>query len=263
MKKILPAALWILFLSGLFVSLAFSEREHRLVKCRNIEVVINNDDENYFVEREDIIQMIKDNGDSLINQPLWSINIPKIEAVLNTHPSIDSAEVFEHVNGDISIYINQRKPIARIITKTNESYYIDSEGFLMPLSPRFTAHVPVFDGDIRETYGANYETDFSNDVINDSLFKTTSLDDVFSLAKYIVADEFWNAQIVGVTVGEEIVITPRVGNHKIILGDSENLEEKFKKLYVFYQEGLTKKGWNTYSIINLKYRNQVVCSKAN
>lgn len=263
MKRFVPVILWILFLSGLFTSLAFSEREHRLVKCRNIEVVINNDDENYFVEREDIIQMIQDNGDSLIGQPLWSVNIPKIEAVLNTHPSVDSAEVYEHVNGDISIYVSQRKPIARIINKNNESFYIDSKGFLMPLSARYTAHVPVFEGEINETYGAFYNVDFSNHVINDSMFKTTVLDEVFSLAKYISADEFWNAQIVGAAVGEEIVLTPRVGNHKIILGDAENLEEKFNKLYIFYKEGLTKKGWNTYSIINLKYRNQVVCSKAN
>jgi cell division protein FtsQ len=262
-RRILPYILWTVFLAGLFISMGFSNKEHRLVRCKNVDIVINHDDDNYFVEREDVIQLIRDNGDSLINQPLWSIDIPRIESVLNAHPSIDSAEVYEHVNGDISIYISQRKPIARILTSSNESYYMDSKGLLMPLSSRFTAHVPVFDGRIIETYGANYHTDFSDTTINDSLLKTTVLDDVFSLAKYISADEFWNAQIVGVTIGDEITLTPRVGNHRIILGDSKNLEEKFNKLYIFYQEGLTKKGWNTYSTINLKYRNQVVCSKAN
>jgi cell division protein FtsQ len=52
-----------------------------------------------------------------------------------------------------------------------------------------------------------------------------------------------------------------VGNHKIILGDCSDLEQKFKKLFAFYKDGLNKIGWNTYKTINLKYKNQVVCTR--
>ena len=35
-----------------------------------------------------------------------------------------------------------------------------------------------------------------------------------------------------------------------------------KKLKTFYTEGLNKTdGWNKYSTINIKYKNQVVCTK--
>jgi cell division protein FtsQ len=53
-----------------------------------------------------------------------------------------------------------------------------------------------------------------------------------------------------------------VGNHKIIFGKAENIAEKFNKLKLFYTEGLNKSdSWRKYSIINLKYKNLVVCTK--
>ena len=43
---------------------------------------------------------------------------------------------------------------------------------------------------------------------------------------------------------------------------TEAYEEKFEKLKMFYTEGLNKTdGWNKYSTINIKYKNQVVCTK--
>ena len=55
---------------------------------------------------------------------------------------------------------------------------------------------------------------------------------------------------------------PAVGGHKIIFGTTEDMEEKFEKLKVFYKEGLSSiDSWTNYSVINLKYKNQVVCIK--
>ena len=39
------------------------------------------------------------------------------------------------------------------------------------------------------------------------------------------------------------------------------MKEKLEKLKVFYKEGLTKVGWDKYSVINLKYKGQVVCER--
>ena len=60
---------------------------------------------------------------------------------------------------------------------------------------------------------------------------------------------------------QEFEIIPRVGAHQILLGNAENLELKFRNLKILYEEGLAYEGWNKYEIINLKYNNQVICSK--
>ena len=71
------------------------------------------------------------------------------------------------------------------------------------------------------------------------------------------------AQITAIAFDEknEIVLYPRVGDHKIILGVAGDFKNKFEKLKVFYRQGLGKVGWDRYSMINLKYHNQVVCTK--
>ena len=80
---------------------------------------------------------------------------------------------------------------------------------------------------------------------------------------FITHDKFLKAQIdqVYVTEGGEFELIPRIGNHVILLGKAVDLDDKFRKLYAFYKLGLNKIGWNKYNIINIKYKNQVVCSK--
>ena len=62
-------------------------------------------------------------------------------------------------------------------------------------------------------------------------------------------------------MNKEIELIPRVGNHIILLGSEEEMEAKFEKLMLFYKKGVQQTGWNQYSIINLKYKNQLVCVK--
>ena len=60
---------------------------------------------------------------------------------------------------------------------------------------------------------------------------------------------------------KEVELIPRVGNHRILLGTFDHFEEKLANLRLFYEQAIPKMGWEKYSIINLKYRNQIVCTK--
>jgi cell division protein FtsQ len=93
--------------------------------------------------------------------------------------------------------------------------------------------------------------------------KSNILSDLQELASYIHHDPFWNSQFVQVFVNKkgEIELIPRVGAHIIILGKADAYQNKLKKLKTFYVKGLNSIGWNDYETINLKYKNQVICSK--
>ncbi|MFW6222798.1 MAG: cell division protein FtsQ, partial [Bacteroidota bacterium] len=56
-------------------------------------------------------------------------------------------------------------------------------------------------------------------------------------------------------------IIPRVGAHFIHFGSIDQYEWKFKKLKYLYKKGFSKEGWNKYEQINLKYKNQIICTK--
>ncbi len=84
---------------------------------------------------------------------------------------------------------------------------------------------------------------------------------------WIDEDSFWGAEIVQIVAQTtpsgalELELVPRSGNHTILFGDINNVEQKFEKLMRFYKEGLNSRGWDNYSTINIKYDGQVVCSK--
>ena len=100
-------------------------------------------------------------------------------------------------------------------------------------------------------------------LFSDSAGGACSLASLFRVAIYISNDPFFKAQIEQIYVDPdgEIELIPAVGSHVILFGRADDLDDKFSKLYAFYKYGLNKIGWNKYDIINIKYKNQVVCSK--
>ena len=59
----------------------------------------------------------------------------------------------------------------------------------------------------------------------------------------------------------DYVLQTRVYNQKIQLGAIRDLDIKFKKLEAFYNEVIQNNEVEKYKTINLKYNNQVVCTK--
>lgn len=242
MKKAIEIASWLLILIYLLIAVGFITDKQNKIICTSVEVVITDSTNNDFVEKDYIISMIYSNDEKLSQHPIESINIAKIESIILNHPSIKNVEIYKTINGTLKIEIEQRNPIIRIISNNNESYYIDEQKTLMPLSDKYTAHVLIASGYINNSFALN---------------------DLFYLAKYIYNNKLWHSQIeqIYVNKNKEIELIPKVGSHIILFGGIEDCKQKFRKLKALYQKGLNIEGWNKYKIINLKYKNQVVCTK--
>jgi cell division protein FtsQ len=46
-----------------------------------------------------------------------------------------------------------------------------------------------------------------------------------------------------------------------MFGDADDMDEKFHKLEIFYNQGLTYKGWQEYDVVDIRYKGQVVGRK--
>lgn len=258
LRKVINISIWLSLAIGVVVIYGFAQKSQQNTICKNVDIDIEVKDENVFVEREDILKLAEEAGNKLQNDKTSAIDVYKLEKIVRNHPSVQSADVFMDINGNVTIKVTQRKPIVRVYNFKGESFYIDEEGKLMPLSQNYTARVPIANGKILESYNAFYPYDF--DDINDTLLKKTSLFGIYRLAKYINLNDFWKAQIEQIYINEnKIELIPKVGNQTIVFGDTSDVEDKFNKLMFFYKEGLNKVGWNKYKIIDLQYKNQVVC----
>jgi cell division protein FtsQ len=176
---------------------------------------------------------------------------------------VAKVRVFENNEGSLFVQIRQREPLLRIINKKFESFYLDESGTMLPVNPNFSARVLVANGEIEDSYlrKPNYRINIL--ALSDSIYYDSLLTNLYRLTMFITHDKFLKSQIEQVYVDRkgEFELIPRVGNQVILLGRAEDLDEKFRKLYAFYKLGMNKIGWNKYNVINIKYKNQVVCSK--
>lgn len=264
LKKIIVFVLWIIGISSFAALLGFVNAEQKEVIGKSINVIVTNESENSFVDENVVNDYLNDKKDFIINQKVKDIHVVEIENALNTHPAIEKADVSLDINGRAEIKVTQRKPVVRIMNVQGESFYLDAKGKLMPLSDNYSARVPFANGMIVETYSSFYNYSVKKIEEDSSLQKICVIDNVFHVAEYIEKDTLLNSMIQQIYVNskKEIELYATIGNHKIIFGNSDDIPEKFNKLKTFYKDGLNSiDAWNKYSIINLKYKNQVVCTK--
>jgi cell division protein FtsQ len=121
----------------------------------------------------------------------------------------------------------------------------------------------VANGNIPESYSksANYLQDSIRQ--KDSLLYNSVMNNLFTLGMFIMKNDFLKALIEEVYVNKngEFELIPRLKNQLIIFGTTENMNDKFERLMIFYKKGLSITGWQRYNVINIKFKNQVICSK--
>src|SRR5258708_36883538 len=86
------------------------------------------------------------------------------------------------------------------------------------------------------------------------------VEDIKHIAQYIQKDSFWVAQVaqVDITPQHTYEMIPVLGNQVIRLGNAENLDGKFKRLFTFYKKVWSKAGFERYEAIDVQYEGQVV-----
>lgn len=232
------------------------------VKCSKVIIDIPNRSNNFFIEKEDILTLLHDKGVKLVGENIGDIDENKLENLLLMHPSVKSVNIYSTINGIVKININQRTPVLRIINNKNESFYIDEQGKIMPLSTKYSANVLIASGHINLNFTkllAKQKKLIGSRDTN----KNVVLNNLNKMASFIYNNKFWKSQIEQIYVKQngEYILIPRIGSQKIEFGDIKNYKTKFRNLKALYEQGLPKAGWNKYKTINLKYENQVICIK--
>lgn len=261
-RKVLIVCAWSVLAAGAVVMLGFVNTSQQALRCRAVTIRINDEVQHEFITEMDVRDLVTRHG-SLNGKPLGSINTALLEKIILSNPYVKRAEVYSTVDGELNVEVWQRNPIARIVNMHDEQFYIDSEGDFMPVCDSYTTPVIVASGYIFNSYSEMKIDQVAPTTIPDSLLVPRVINQVYALIQYIAADSFWTANTEQVYVNEnqELEIIPRIGQQRIILGDTTDLAGKFERLMVFYKQGLSKTGWNNYNLINLKYRGQVVCTK--
>ena len=263
MKKIIKISIWCILSAGLIVMLGFVEKQHQLLTCSNLDILIKYNSDDYFFITDDIYNFLIKKGYKIKGSPLSNINAGEIENVLKTNPYIEKADVYISIDGDVKINIIHKKPIVKVFNKYDKSFYIDDKGNLIPPSDKYSARLLVANGFINDFYSPYIKLNVKDSTSADSTIMKTSIYKVYKIAEFINKNDFWKAMIEEIFINKkgELELFTKIGDQSVIFGDIDNMKEKFDNLFIFYKQALNKIGWKKYKTINLKYKNQIVCSK--
>ena len=239
---------WLLIGGGVVVLLVAAVNVKRQQTCKGVEIDITGVEEFYFLDKQDVRdKIIQDNSERPEGQLVTGFNLQRLEETLENNVWVRDAELFFDNNMVLHVNISEREPIARIFTTTGKTYYIDSSVHNMPLSDKMNVRIPVF-------------TAFPSDKVKLKGADLELMKQVRNLALYISGNEFFKAQIaqVDITPSRNFEMVPVIGNHVIEFGNGENLESKFRRLFIFYHQVLRETGFDRYNRINVQFERQII-----
>ncbi len=256
MKKLLKILIIIPLLYLLIVPVFMSDSSGS-VRCGGVSIDLRDSSEYHFITKRNLINIVHSSG-KILGRPVKEIPLTEIEAKIKQMRELKDAEVYVSVDGTIHVYADQRDPVMRVMPDGGGDFFVDEDGVLVKKRNLYNPRLHVVGGNI--TISQRMLDGVS---IFDTSIKQTILRDIYDLVDYIDGDDFWSAQIDQIYVdgNNEIILIPRVGNHQIRIGTTENLDAKLRNLEAFYEKVLPEVGWNKYSLINLEYKDQIVCKK--
>ncbi len=228
-----------LFLLGLVLFLyAFSSFKNNSRPIENVSVQFTGQN-NVFITTEMVNKLLILSQEKPYFLHKDDIDLRELEFLLESNNMIKSAQVYLTVNGVVMAKVEQKTPIARV--ENDEMFYIDDEGFRMPLSTEHSARVPL-------VYGVVEDEDLQR---------------VYKLALAAFNDSFLKIYLTEIhqNKNKEISLKLRLLDFEVLVGNIDNLEQKLKNLKAFYQKAKKDNMLDVYKSVNLQFDNQVVCTK--
>ncbi|GCD77925.1 cell division protein FtsQ [Thermaurantimonas aggregans] len=223
---------------GYLVISGFAKHKLESSTIDRISIDIERYHDKYLISKDEILKLssLEEQKSRALGRK--SINIKLLEELLDNQKTIEKSEIFFTLSGELHIQVKPRYPLLRVLS-SSKNYYIDNHCIAFPLSPYFSAHVPVIDG-----------------AINDEI-----LEKIVSVLQKSEGDDFFNHFFSGFFVSERHEITAFSSRYDevIFIGKSEQLEEKLLRLKAFYRYIYPTLENKKIKTINLTFGKQVIC----
>ena len=260
-KAFLRIAAMVLVAFGVLAGLGFVERGGGKTPVRDIAVEVKGASGVHFLDKDMLLKQVVGGTGPVIGTPIAQLDEAGIEHRLRAIPCIADVEVYHGLDGIVHVNATQRELVLRVINADGSGFYIDKNGFTMPLSTEFTARVPVFTGQLNEPYFNSAPVDVKT--LRDSSGTVDRSKAMYRLSQVLGKDPLWSALFQQVVVDADggFELIPSVGMVRVRIGNGEQAKERLEKLREYYAQGIPQADWRRYSAIDLRFKDQVVCTK--
>ena len=241
-RNLLLLLLSVALIGGIAYLLIRSPRVTSTDRCEAITVEVKTEagGEPLFLTGDRITDELARRGIQLRGKRLDSIDLRKIERTLLSMPIYKRAEAFiAPSSSSVQIRLTEKHPLYIVQEASGKSYYVTQGKGTITVNPTFAAYLPIVSGavDLKMATGPVYD-----------LMAALREDPYFT--------DYFGQVYVDETDG--IVLIPRIGTTRVIMGRESNWSEKLRKWRIFAESVLPKRGMNAFSYVNLDYGKQII-----
>ncbi|MBV8327170.1 cell division protein FtsQ [Chryseobacterium sp.] len=218
---------------GLLLSFSLKRFSRQEITDNKISVKMSEKTPVYFVDEKDIREIVKKENPS---GKVGDLNIPSLEKKINSLPAVDSANVYLNLNGKLNLDIKQRVPVFRL-NKDGKDFYVDEKGIEFPISRTYSHPCMLVTGNVQPD---EYEK-------------------LAVLVEKIDKDDFSKKYFIGISKSKDSYsLLTSEGNYRVEIGDLDNIDFKVKGFKTFVEKYLVYQDPQKYSMVSVKYQNQIV-----
>ena len=250
-KKILSIFAWVATAAAL-VALFVVSREHYLntpVKSYNLDLQSGNS----FVKESDVLADLEELCKA---QKIGTVDMEAIGKRLKVNPWVESSAAHIGLDGTLNVSIAEHLPALRVFGYNGQSAYITSDGLLLPPRQNHTPHLLIASGNF--SFEDGQARQLCDTVASDlNLIGAKKLNEAIGrngFVKSCIGQVFCNS-------GNEFEIVANGIDARIIVGDTTILDDKLRRLETFMKHKMGSNEIKEYKKINLKFKNQIVCTK--
>ncbi|THV56708.1 cell division protein FtsQ/DivIB [Chryseobacterium candidae] len=218
---------------GLLLSFSLKRFSHQQITDNKISVKMSEKTPVYFVDEKDIRELVKKENPS---GKVGDLNIPSLEKRINSLPAVDSANVYLNLNGKLNLDIKQRVPVFRL-NKDGKDFYVDEKGVEFPISRTYSHPCMLVTGNV----------------------KPDEYEKLAELVEKIDKDDFSKKYFIGISKNKDSYnLLTSEGNYRVEIGDLDNIDFKVRGFKTFVEKYLVYQDPQKYSMVSVKYQNQIV-----
>lgn len=252
-KKIIRLIGWIGVVTVFAMATYYAIGRKNNVRAKEIKLVFVGNKGNYFINEKDMLKEVDLVNSHWKGKRIIDLKINALEESIKRNEYVKNAQIVSGQNGKLTIFVEQKNPIARVFEGGEQSYYLSENWDKMPTSGKFSKRVITILGTTQGLLNPVTKTD--------SFIQY----EVKTILNYSRENDFWAKAI------DQIYIEPS-GKIELVMIFSqsilkigtinEDFEKRFNKILIFYKSVLNYVDLSQYKYLDFTYKNQIIGIKS-
>ena len=253
-KKILSIVTWVLTAAALIALFIFAREDYLTSPIKALSVNIERESDSGFIKgRALLTDLNRLRGSANIG----TVNMLSIQKRLETNPWIESSASYIDLDGTLCINVKEYTPALRVFGNNGKSVYLTEDAVCIPTNRLYTPHVLIANGNF------TLRNDTTSFALCDTLAEDQALIEMLHVFKAIEHNPFMQScigQVYRNRKGEFDIVVKDI-DARVTLGDTCQIDDKLLRAEIFIKQKAGSTEIKGMKNINLKYKNQVVCTK--